>query len=107
MDVNNKLCVEYVTFRLKKGVSIENFRKCSDDLDAKFLVGEGGFISRKLLLLHDGETWADLAFWKDTAAAKTAEEKFMKDPITKAYGELIDMGTIRMEHSNEVSHFGK
>ena len=102
-----KLCIEYVTFKLKKGTNVEEFRKCSDALDVKFLADEDGFLSRKLLLLHDGETWADLAFWRDTPAAKAAEAKFMKDPVTRAYGDLIDMGTIRMEHSNEISHFEK
>jgi len=107
MKYDNCLCVEYVTFKLKKGISIEIFRKCSDELDANFLANEDGFLSRKLLLLHDGETWADLAFWRDTTAAKAAEEKFMKDPVTKAYGDLVDMDTIKMEHSNEVSYFVK
>lgn len=105
MTLDNQLCVEYVTFKLKEGVAIEQFRKCSHDLDVKFLASEDGFLSRKLLLLHDGETWADLAFWRDIPAAKAAEKQFMKDPTTKAYGDLIDMDTLKMEHSNEVSHF--
>ena len=105
MKVGHRPCIEYVTFKLKKGTDTEEFRKRSNDLDEKFLADEDGFLSRKLLLLHDGETWADLAFWRDTSAAKGAEAKFMKDPVTKAYGDLIDMGTLRMEHSNEISHF--
>ena len=105
MELDNRPCIEYVTFKLKNGVDIEEFRRRSDELDEKFLADEDGFLSRKLLLLHDRETWADLAFWRDTPAAKAAEAKFMKDPVTKAYGDLIDMGTVRMEHSNELSHF--
>ncbi len=105
MKFDNSLCVEYVTFKLKNGVNVDEFRKSSDELDTNFLASEDGFLMRKLLLLQDGETWADLAFWRDTAAAKAAEAKFMKHPATKAYGEFVDMDTIRMEHSNEASHF--
>ena len=107
MKPDNHPCIEYVTFKLKKGTNIEDFRKCSDELDTKFLVNEDGFLLRKLLLLHNGETWADLALWRDTAAANAAEAKFMKDPVTRAYGDLIDMDTLRMEHSNQISHFEK
>jgi len=92
---------------LKHGTSFDEFRNCSHKLSVKFLADQNGFISRKLLLLQDNETWADLVFWKDTATANAAEKIFMNDPITKAYGNLIDMDTIKMEHSNEVSHFDK
>ena len=43
-----KLCIEYVTFKLKKGTNIEKFRKCFDAPGVKFQVGEDGFLLRKL-----------------------------------------------------------
>ncbi len=107
MTSHNRPCIEYVTFKLKKGTAIEEFHKHSDALNAKFLAGEDGFLSRKLLLLHDGETWADLAFWRDASAARAVETKFMKNPVAKAYGDLVDMDSVRIEHSNEISHFEK
>lgn len=105
MSQDNRLCVEYVTFKLKQGTSVDELLQRSHKLDTSFLAHENGFVSRKLLLLHDGETWADLVFWKNAAAAKAVEAKFMNDPVSKAYAELVEMESVRMEHFNEMSHF--
>ena len=105
MTFDNSLCVEYVTFKLKAGADTEVFRRCSGALDASFLQHAAGFLSRRLLLLEDGETWADLVVWRDRTAAQAVEAKFMQDPVTQAYGNFIDTASLRMEHSREISYF--
>lgn len=108
MSTTNRICIEFVTFRLKNGVEIESFLEASRELDAGFLRNEAGFLERRLVRMDvdaDGSTWADLALWEDVASAKCAEAKFMKDPVTCRYGSFIDLNSVRMEHFSELSVF--
>ena len=62
--------VEFVTFYLKKKVTISDFLTVSDKFNNEFLSKQKGYISRQLLV--DGEMWADMVVWKTMDDAKTA-----------------------------------
>lgn len=108
MNQTNRVCIEFVSFRLKKDIEVETFLTASRRFDAEFLKNEPGFIERRLVRMDvdaDGSTWADLALWENAAAAKRVEAKFMQDPVSAAYGSFIDANSVRMEHFSELSVF--
>lgn len=108
MNHNNRLCIEFVSFRLKKDADVDAFLAASRRFDIEFLKNEPGFVERRLVRMDvdaDGCTWADLALWENVAAAKRVEAKFMQDPVSAAYGSFIDANSVRMEHFSELSVF--
>ena len=57
-----KNSIEFVAFKLKKGVSELEFRFVSDTFNSEFLAKQKGYISRKLLAKDD--LWADMVVWE-------------------------------------------
>ena len=55
-------------FKLKQGVSVDDFMVASDKLNKEFLKKQKGYISRQLL--SDGETWTDLLAIKSKELAE-------------------------------------
>jgi hypothetical protein len=89
--------VEIVLFRLKEGVSAEQFiaaAKPTFDILPTF----EGYIDRELTVTQDG-TWIDIVHWRDIAAALQAAEVFMANPLAQTFGELIDEKTMVMHHA--------
>lgn len=54
--------IEFVSFKLKKGISIPNFLLVSEKFNEEFLSKQKGYISRNLLV--DGKKWADYVLWE-------------------------------------------
>jgi hypothetical protein len=50
--------VYYVSYKLKKGVSVPDFLLAAENLNNEFISKQKGYISWKQLV--DGNTWADL-----------------------------------------------
>lgn len=76
--------VEFVTFNLKEGVSMQDFLHASEKMNRVFLSAQKGYISRKLLV--DGETWADLVLWETMNDALNAA----KSNDVDAYSDALE-----------------
>jgi len=85
--------VEYVTFTLKKGVSISNFLLASEKMNSGFLHAQKGYVSRQLLA--DGDTWADWILWETMEDALSAAEAFGRGVADRAYASFIENWVMR------------
>ena len=89
--------VELVSFKLKEGISEEEFLVASDELNASFLSLQKGYIFRKLLKKED--TWTDIVLWEtmdDAMNAIKAVEKTNPDDIQYFY--YIEESSCEMQH---------
>ena len=75
--------IEFVAFKLKKGVSESEFRLVSDKFNEEFLAKQKGYISRKLLT--KSEMWADLVFWETEDDCHNAMKVSKEDAIAALY----------------------
>ena len=89
--------IEFVSFKLKKGTSDQQFLEASDVINKGFLALQKGFISRKLLKKDD--TWADFVIWEtmdDAMNAVKAAEK--ANPADIQYFMYIQQSSCDMKH---------
>jgi len=80
--------IDLVSFKLKEGVSEEEFLLASEELNVSFLSLQKGYIFRKLLKKED--TWTDLVLWEtiDDANAMRASEEIHHN--TLSYFDYIE-----------------
>ena len=78
---------EFVTFYLKKKISISDFLIMSDKFNKEFLSKQKGYISRKLLV--DGDMWSDLVLWETMDDAKNAINISYNDAVAREYVSML------------------
>lgn len=81
--------VEFVTFKLKKSVSMEDFLPISDKFNLEFLKKQPGYISRKLLIQDD--ILADLVLWNQASDHLNAMDKSKEDPVAREYFSMLNL----------------
>ena len=81
--------VEFVAFKLKKGVTEQDFLPVSDRFNSDFLARQKGYISRKLLT--KGEMWADLVIWETADDFQNAMTASKEDPVAGEYLSLLNL----------------
>ena len=62
--------IELASFKLKQGVSIEDFLLAADRFNKDYVSLRKGYVSRKLL--RTGDTWYELVLWETMHDAKSA-----------------------------------
>ena len=106
---NNVNVVELVLFKLKAGVTEEQFITASDKLNAYFLSLQKGYINRKLIRQED--TWSDIVLWEtmDDAmnAANTAQQLAATSPCPNylEYFYCIEENSSEMKHLTVVKSY--
>ena len=88
--------VEFVSFRLKEGVSMPDFLLVSDRLNAEFITRQRGYLGRKLIA--DGGLWADLVLWATLEDAQNAARIFAESAIAGEYMAYIDEASVDFHH---------
>jgi len=88
--------VEFVSFKLKKGVFVSDFLLVSDKFNRGFLALQKGYIFRKLLV--DGEMWADLVLWETMDDARNAVKAFQKDAVANEYMSFLNGNSCKLHH---------
>jgi quinol monooxygenase YgiN len=87
--------VWFISFKLKKGVSSEEFllasKKCHDEVLSK----QKGFISWEVL--RDGDTWVDLVKWETAEDAKQAETAGQSNPAAHAFYACLNMSSCKLQ----------
>ena len=81
--------IEFVAFKLKKGVSAEEFRLVSDKFNDEFLAKQKGYISRKLLTKDD--MWADLVVWETEDDFQNAMKASKEDAAAREYLSQLNL----------------
>ena len=83
-----------ISFKLKDGVSVEDFLAASDEVQDKILSGYKGFMSRQLMTI-DG-VWTDWLTWETMADAVSFMHRSMEKESAQKFTSLI--GEV-MEHN--------
>ena len=90
-----------ISFKLKDGVSAEDFLAASDKVQGDYLSKCSGFIARQLMII-DG-TWTDWVIWETLPDAensiKKSEENESARAFTSLIGEVADYGLYPLERS--------
>jgi hypothetical protein len=95
--------VEFVSYKLKKGVSEQQFLKASDECNAGFLSLQKGYIDRKLMKKDD--TWADLVLWETMDDAMNAANAAFHNLAARPFFESIDENNCIMQHLTIVKSY--
>jgi hypothetical protein len=80
--------IEFVSFNLKKEVTVSDFLNVSDKFNREFLSIQKGYISRNLL--HSGEQWADSVLWETMEDVLRAYKIADQDAIACEYLSYLD-----------------
>jgi hypothetical protein len=95
--------VEFVSFKLKKGVSEQQFLAASDEINAGFLSLQKGYINRKLVKKES--TWADIVLWESMDDAMNAAKAAEQFTAARPYFECIEGNTCEMQHLTVVKSY--
>lgn len=87
--------VEIVTMRLKEGVDLETFKAENAKMEHAFLGHLQGFKTRSTAANEDGQIVVVL-HWESPEDAQSSMDKFVGNPETAPFLELIDMDTFVM-----------
>lgn len=93
--------VELVLLRLQPGADEAAFVRAARATTSDLRALEG-YASRDLLRADDGQ-WVDIVHWSTRDLALAAAEQFPTLPSARAFGSLMDGGSIRMMHLEQVT----
>ena len=85
--------VWFISYKLKKDVSVEDFLLASEKCNNEILSKQKGFISWELL--RDGDTWVDLIAWETPEDAKNAETTGQTNPTAQKFYSFIDFNSLK------------
>jgi len=84
----------FISYKLKKGASVEDFLVASEKTHNEVLSKKKGFISWNVLLNED--TWVDFVTWKTIEDAINAEKSGGEpDPIAAEFYSFINFNSIK------------
>ncbi len=89
--------LELVVFKLKDGISREQFLATNDALST-WIRRQPGFVSHELLHDAEGDRWIEVAWWKTMDEAHAAAELAMTSESCAPMFALIDMESAVMAH---------
>lgn len=94
--------VEYVTFKAVKGVNDEALQSAAFNTDA-VLNSIDGFIKRDIAK-SDDDIWVEVVYWRDSISAEKGLESFLKDPLSKAFLDLIEEDSVDIRYASLLSN---
>lgn len=96
--------IEIVNFRLAPGVSDEAFVKETMSMERNFLGKLHGFLDRDTGKSSDGD-WVVVLHWASPEDAQASMDKFVGNPGTKTFTDMIDMPTFKMTRYELRDHY--
>ena len=91
-----------ISFKLKDGVSADEFLAASDEIQENYLSKCKGFIARQLMII--GDTWTDWVIWETMADAENAMHGSVANDSAKKFtsliGEVVEQGLYPLERSH-------
>ena len=94
--------VEFVTFKLKEGVTEQQFLNASDELNANFLSLQKGYINRKLI--REENIWADIVLWETIDDAMNAMNVAQQSVVVESCPDYFEYFRLMEESSCEIKH---
>ena len=87
--------VWFISFKLKNGVSEEDFLLASEKCHNEVLSKQPGFISWEVL--RNGDTWVDLVKWETAEDAKNGETAGASNPAAHEFYSFINMSSCKTQ----------
>jgi len=95
---NTTEVAEFVTFRLKDGISKDAFVQAADAISLH-LRESGNVISRSLSCADDG-LWTDHIVWKSMKTAEDTAAKVMQQPVFGQMADLIEPDSMNLRYAS-------
>jgi hypothetical protein len=80
--------IEWAPFKLAPNASEEALLRAADALQTHFLAKQEGYVRRELLRKGE-ESWCDLIYWENAAAAERAMQHAMESEACLDYFKLM------------------
>ncbi len=87
---------EVATFKLKEGVTEEEFRALNKGIETDYVVKQPGFVARESAADENGE-WVVIVHWETPEDADASMKSFMKASGTADFMSKIDTSTMKMK----------
>lgn len=88
--------IEIVTFKLKSGVALDDFRPLDRSVEEQHVTKQPGFISRESASSDSGE-WLVIVHWRSLEDAEASMANFVSAPATEEFMSKIDMKSMTMK----------
>ncbi|NVO57033.1 hypothetical protein HW561_14655 [Rhodobacteraceae bacterium B1Z28] len=100
-DLSKAGTIEYVTFKAKDGVTVEAMSEAAagGTVNANLTENYAGFVDRHVALQADG-VWIEVVYWESEEVGRAALEKFVADPVNKAFLDLVDVDSVTITYSD-------
>lgn len=85
--------VFFVSFKLKKGVSVPDFLLAAEKLNNEYMSKQKGYISWKQLV--DGETWADFITFETMDDAQKVAEPCGTNDLAEKFYSFINLNSCK------------
>lgn len=85
--------IEVTTFKLKRGLTIEDFLTANTDVDV-WLLKQPGFVSRRIAQRDDGVVVVDVLVWKSVADGEDGAARLMVELADSPVHAAIDQSTV-------------
>ncbi|WP_263359669.1 antibiotic biosynthesis monooxygenase family protein [Acidicapsa ligni] len=87
--------IEVVTFKLKPGVSAQEFTNMDKAVGREHVAKQPGFISRESASGEDG-TWLVVVHWRSRQDADASMKSFTSAPSAKPFMDKLQADTMKM-----------
>jgi hypothetical protein len=102
MPTRTEKVLELVVFKLREGVTREQFLGTVDPVSA-WIAGQAGFVSRELSYDADADRWIEVVRWDTMEDAHAAAELATTSESCAPMFALIDMDSALMAHADLVA----
>jgi hypothetical protein len=99
METQAGKVLELVVFKLREGVSREQFLGTADPV-SEWIREQPGFVSRELSYDAENDRWVDIVRWRTMGEAHAAAELAMSSESCAPMFGLIDMESTLMIHAD-------
>jgi hypothetical protein len=97
VNIKNAKVIEYVTFKTKPGISIEEVLESAKSTDAILDQIEG--FSHRFISIQDNGLWVETVFWESIELAQKGLTLFLENPDSKKFLENIMDDSVKIEYS--------
>ncbi|MGH9949632.1 MAG: antibiotic biosynthesis monooxygenase family protein [Pyrinomonadaceae bacterium] len=88
--------IEIATFKLKPGVTADEFRPLDNAVEVQYVVKQPGFISRESAAGDNGE-WLVVVHWRSVEDAEASMASFSSAAAAEQFMSKIDASTMSMK----------
>ena len=84
------------TFRLKDGVSEEDFLAANERMQTEFVYQQPGFVRRTTARTSDGE-WLVIGMWSSRSEAAAAGERAQGEDVSRKANAMVERSSVTVK----------